>query len=92
MITPLLKTTLEPLPASPVIMQVSLVGGGFFMSGAVFPGAAVDEQRIRSGSTHRPRSLVIFWIGHRRGERWHPDYRALARQIEERHPELHACC
>ena len=35
-------------------------------------------------------SAVSFSIARKRSRRWSPDFRSIARQIEQRHPELHA--
>ncbi len=91
MITPLLKTTLDPITRRRRLLRKLRWWTVVFLCLATL-AAALRWMDI--GVVPAPlivlASLVMIWVGHRRAERWHPDYRALARQIEERHPELHA--
>ena len=92
MITPLLQTTLEPAVRRRRLLRKL----GWWTLAFLILAALTALLRFAHGvPTISPQiivlaSLIVIWVIHRRAERWQPDYRALARQIEEKHPDLHA--
>ncbi len=92
MITPLLQNALSPLVDRHRRVRT------LFASGVALLLAAALGATLLLGHASRIKALVLsivvfalarliarWWV-----ENWEPDYREVARKIEERHPELHA--
>jgi hypothetical protein len=92
MITPLLKSALEPVVRRHRSLRSHLLVAAVWGAGAV----AV----IICHAAAAPKAIVVpviltaacaaAWILSRRAAAWEPDYRAIARAVEQRHPQLHA--
>ena len=91
MITPLLKTTLDPLVSrqrlllwfrwsATWLLVLSVVGIAIGFSGVAVAFA---------GTWIMLAAIAGVWFAWRQANRWEPDYRGIARQIEEKHPDLH---
>ena len=96
MIEPLLKSQLEPVARRHRRFQLWR-GLAIAWAGAAAVGLlALLLQRALSGSFSLVIPLVLAlavlaaWIGLKRSRRWDPDYRQIARDIEQQHPKLHA--
>ena len=96
MIEPLLKSQLEPVARRHRQFQLWR-GLAMAWAGAAAAGwLALILQRALGGSFPLAIPLVlslaalVAWIGLKRSRRWNPDYRRMARDIEQQHPKLHA--
>ncbi|HEV7868036.1 MAG TPA: hypothetical protein VGO90_10165, partial [Chthoniobacteraceae bacterium] len=84
MITPLLKHSLEPIVARQRLLRtlrwtaLSILACAALAALGAAPVAIVLL------------TLAALWMGKRAAANWEPDYRGIARQVEARHPELHA--
>ncbi|HET6406982.1 MAG TPA: hypothetical protein VFG14_03805, partial [Chthoniobacteraceae bacterium] len=88
MITPLLKSALEPVVRRHRNQRVLIMAIGITLI------LAVIVWLIPSRLPFAAVALLAYFIGWRIavsiGKRWEPDYLQIARKIELRHPELHA--
>ncbi|MDR3401304.1 MAG: hypothetical protein P4L99_02305 [Chthoniobacter sp.] len=92
MITPLLQTALEPV----IDRHRKLRALRWLVLGLAMLTIAAAVVMIRR--TVIPEKelllllliLVTFWLARILGRLWKPDFRAIARRIEQQHPELHA--
>ena len=96
MIEPLLKLHLEPISRRRRLMQLgrrlaqcwgaaALAGLGLILLHRLtgwIPPLALPLLGAGAGAA----ALLVWW----RSRQWEPDFRQIARRIEERHPELHA--
>ena len=92
MITPLLQNALSPLVDRHRRLRSLYASGGALLIAALVGLALLlgHTQRIDAlcgalVAFFVARIIARRWVGN-----WEPDYRAVARTIEERHPELHA--
>ena len=91
MITPLLRTALEP-----VVRHRRFVRAIWWSAGAGIATVALGMAVLPWLGVHIPVVLTVIAAllaartAGRRADRWQPDYRRFARDIEERHPDLHA--
>ncbi len=92
MITPLLKNALSPLlERHRRLRSLYASGASWLLAGAVGAGFLLTHSSRMNAVLASLGTLIIAllisrrWVGH-----WEPDYRGVARTIEDRHPELHA--
>ncbi|MGB8167065.1 MAG: hypothetical protein WCF18_06205 [Chthoniobacteraceae bacterium] len=92
MITPLLKSALSPLVERHRRLRSLYASGmSWLLAGAVGAGFLLAHYSRTNAILATIGTLIIAilisrrWVGN-----WEPDYRAVARTIEDRHPELHA--
>lgn len=92
MITPLLKSALSPLVERHRRLRSLYAGGiAWLLAGAVGAGALLAHAtRVNALMAVAGTLILAMLLGRRWVANWEPDYRAVARTIEERHPELHA--
>src|SRR5215210_6126391 len=92
MITPLLQHSLDPLVARQRLLLWFRWSAVCLLAFAALGAAA----RFDLLGFHIPSSLLLIaaaltvWLCLRRSNLWQPDYVAIARQVEQKHPELHA--
>ncbi|EDY21533.1 hypothetical protein CfE428DRAFT_0778 [Chthoniobacter flavus Ellin428] len=92
MITPLLQTALEPVITRHrqlralrwLVLGLALLTLGVAV--VITRGTAIPAKALLATLC----GAVIFLIARVLGRLWQPDFRNIARRIEEQHPELHA--
>lgn len=92
MITPLLKSALSPLVERHRRLRSLYTSGiSWLLAGAVGAGFLLaHSSRMNSLFAALGTVIIALLISRRWVTNWEPDYRAVARTIEDRHPELHA--
>jgi hypothetical protein len=95
MIEPLLQSQLEPVAARHRRLRAARQFAGLWGVAAGLAGLLLAVHHGLHADVHLPFFLLVaatgltaLWL-RRRTESWQPDYGAIARQIEHRHPELH---
>ncbi|MEO8353622.1 MAG: hypothetical protein ABI680_17990, partial [Chthoniobacteraceae bacterium] len=88
MITPLLKTALEPIVARHRLHR--LLQGLVLTLVILLPVAFLLREYPAVPTLLMLAFAVVAYVINRRVERWEPDYVQIARGIEKQHPELHA--
>ncbi len=92
MITSLLKTALDPVAERHRSLR-RFRGLAVCWAGTIAVAVGIIAAKIEVPLAPAALGLIAMisaWLMWRRGARWEPDHHALARTIEERHPELHA--
>jgi hypothetical protein len=92
MTLPLLKTALEPIVRREKSLRLMLwlAAGWLLLAGAVF---LLWRQHVRGPGVVAgfvAAALAVWVIARRAIASWEPDYFAIARSVEQRHPDLHA--
>ena len=92
MSTPLLKIALAPLIEKHRRLRSLYASGVAWFLAALTAAGLLLSQFGKSSALLGAAGVFILarLIGRRRGGGWEPDYRGIARTIEEHHPELHA--
>jgi hypothetical protein len=92
MITPLLKTALEPVVSRHRLLRYLRLMA-LWLAAFIALGLALYAMRDRFTIPAVLVFIALFLVARvvrRRVDQWQPDYLHIARCIEERHPELHA--
>ena len=88
----LLKTALEPIARRQKLLRLMLsLAAGWLLLGAVAFLLWRESLRGVGAVTGLIFAALALWIVVRRViAKWEPDYVAIARSVEQRHPDLHA--
>jgi hypothetical protein len=85
MITPLLQRSLEPVVARHRLLH-TMRWSALALAAVGLAAVLLKLTPLLAIAT----ALIAVWAVSRFTERWEPDYLAIAREIEQKHPELHA--